>query len=204
MQGGDTGDIQVVFDCDVITVYTCKDLSNVVIEFENGDRVRVMGQHGYVNTFSGNGHIVGVWVKSGENGSGDGPGYGQRFDAPGGDCNNPPDGGGGNGGNGGNGGHGGTEGGGGNGGSGGTCAPDDCLSGGGGTEGGAGMSGGGGTEGGAGAGGGGGTEGGAGTSGSAGEGGSAGTSGSAGEGGGAGSGGNGGHVIGTGGMGGPD
>ena len=76
--------IDVVFECGSITVYSCKDLSNVVLEFENGERQRFEGLQGQVGTFSGSagGRIVGVWVKAGSNGSGDGPGYGERFDVP--------------------------------------------------------------------------------------------------------------------------
>lgn len=37
-------------------------------------------------TPTGGGTVVGVWVKAGENHSGDGPGYGERFDAPEGAC----------------------------------------------------------------------------------------------------------------------
>jgi hypothetical protein len=94
-QGGDVGEIHVEFDCDEITVYTCKDLSNVVLELADGSHHKVMGVNGHSNTFSTNGApIAGVWVKSGENGSGDGPGYGERFDAPEQDCDDdddPPD-----------------------------------------------------------------------------------------------------------------
>jgi len=91
--GGSVGMIHVVFACDSITVYSCKDISNVVIELENGERQRTEGNGlGQVATFSGTsgGGIVGVWVKAGSNASGDGPGYGERFDAPEGDCD-PPD-----------------------------------------------------------------------------------------------------------------
>jgi hypothetical protein len=83
--------IHVEFTCDSITVYTCKDLSNVVIETEDGERQRVEGLNGQVNSFSvpvGQ-TITGVWVKSGPNFSGDGPGYGERFDAPEQDCDPP-------------------------------------------------------------------------------------------------------------------
>lgn len=80
--------IHVVFACDSITIYSCKDLSNVVLEFENGERERFEDLEGQVGTFSGTarGRITGVWVKAGANFSGDGPGYGQRFDAPDDDC----------------------------------------------------------------------------------------------------------------------
>ncbi len=110
--GGAVGRVHVVFTCDSITVYSCKDLSNVVLEFEDGERERFEGLNGQVGTFSGTrgGRIVGVWVKAGANFSGDGPGYGERFDAPDADdCDT------------GQGGSGGTTGGGGTGG----CADND-------------------------------------------------------------------------------
>jgi len=101
--------IHVEFTCDSITVYTCKDLSNVVIELENGERQRVEGLQGQINSFSvpAGQTIVGVWVKAGNNKSGDGPGYGERFDAPEQDCD-PPEAGSGGGGTGGTTGEGGT------------------------------------------------------------------------------------------------
>jgi hypothetical protein len=86
-QGGATGELHVEFDCDEIIVYTCKDLSNLVVEYADGTRVKFDGQSGNVNAFAGNGQmVVGVWVKAGANHSGDGPGYGQRVDAPDVEC----------------------------------------------------------------------------------------------------------------------
>jgi hypothetical protein len=78
-RGGDTGPI---------TVLTCKDLSNVVLELDDGTHHKIEGLHGKRNDFqSPEEHvIVGVWVKSGANHSGDGPGYGERFDAPANQC----------------------------------------------------------------------------------------------------------------------
>jgi hypothetical protein len=94
---GPVGEIRVEFDCDAITIYSCKDLSNVVLEYENGQRERFEGLSGQRGTFAGMGdngdaRIVRVWVKAGANFSGDGPGYGDRFEAPDGDCDDgPPD-----------------------------------------------------------------------------------------------------------------
>lgn len=112
-RGAKVSRVHVEFRCGEITVYTCKDLSNVVIEFEDGSRQRIMGVNGYVNTFSFAGgtrgkRIVRVWVKAGNNSSGEGPGYGERVEAPPQTC--PPSGGGGAGGSG-SGGTGGTGGG---------------------------------------------------------------------------------------------
>jgi hypothetical protein len=93
--GGSMSSIEVVFDCGSITVHSCKDLSNVVIELEDGSRQRFEGLSSQGGTFSGTGakqgsRIVGVWVKAGNNKSGDGPGYGERFEAPEQDCTPPP------------------------------------------------------------------------------------------------------------------
>lgn len=107
-KGGKTSVVRVEFDCGTITTYTCKDLSNVVIEFEDGTRQRFEGQSGHVNTFQGTGPnagkiVVRVWVKAGPNFSGDGPGYGERVEAPERDCTPPAAGSGGLGGSGGSG-----------------------------------------------------------------------------------------------------
>jgi len=91
---GPIGEIRVVFECDRITVYSCKDLSNVVIEFEDGERVRFEGLSGRAARFSGTGEhdgdrIVRTWVKAGANFSLDGPGYGDRFEAGDEECDPP-------------------------------------------------------------------------------------------------------------------
>lgn len=93
-KGGAVSAVHVEFDCGSITTYTCKDLSNVVLEFADGSRQRFDAQSGHVNTFTGTGAnagkpVVGVWVKAGANFSGDGPGYGERVDAPAQDCAPP-------------------------------------------------------------------------------------------------------------------
>jgi len=92
-KGGAVGDVAVVFACDEVTVLTCKDLSNVVLELDDGSHHKVEGLHGHDNTFTAPpGHfVVGVWVKAGANASGDGPGYGERFDASAEGCSAEPD-----------------------------------------------------------------------------------------------------------------
>lgn len=85
--GGAQSVVTAVFRCDIVISYTCKDLSNIVLEFEDGTRERFEGQNGHTNAFSGTGANAGkliarVWVKAGANHSGDGPGYGERFEAP--------------------------------------------------------------------------------------------------------------------------
>lgn len=92
--GGAVSVVHAEFDCTSITTYTCKDLSNVVLEFADGSRQRWEGQSGHVNTFHGTGQNVGkevvrVWIKAGPNHSGDGPGYGERIEAPAQDCTPP-------------------------------------------------------------------------------------------------------------------
>ncbi len=64
------------------SVSSTKDLSNVVLNFEDGTHQKFDGLSGYTGTFSGTGQnngkcIVGVWIKSGCNSSNDGPGYGE-------------------------------------------------------------------------------------------------------------------------------
>lgn len=71
-----------------VYVTSSKDLSNVVLEFADGQHQKFEGLHGYTGTFQGTGvhagkEVVGVWIKSGCNESGDGPGYGERIDNPG-------------------------------------------------------------------------------------------------------------------------
>jgi hypothetical protein len=82
--------IDVTFHGNGTSVYieANKDLSNVVLEFADGSHYKFDGlNQGKTGTFAGVGQhagkvISGVWVKSGCNQSGDGPGYGERFDAP--------------------------------------------------------------------------------------------------------------------------
>jgi hypothetical protein len=87
----DGEDVHVEFGCDEVVITSCKDLSNVVLEFADGSRERFEGLSDQEGAFSGTGEhegdeIVGVWVKAGANHSGDGPGYGERFDAGEQDC----------------------------------------------------------------------------------------------------------------------
>ncbi|MBI1184551.1 choice-of-anchor A family protein [bacterium] len=65
-----------------VTCGSTKDLSNVVLKFKDGSTYKFDGLSGYSQTFSGTGsyqgkEIVGVYIKSGCNQSGDGPGYGE-------------------------------------------------------------------------------------------------------------------------------
>ena len=109
-------------NCESASVSSCKDLSNVVLLFTDNTFQKYDGLTAKTGTFEGTGandgkDIARVYVKSGCYQSGDGPGWGLRFDSPCNDDNTisvPGTGGGGNGGGGnGNGGNG--NGGGGNG-----------------------------------------------------------------------------------------
>jgi hypothetical protein len=130
-RGGPTAPIAWRFECDEVHVVSCKDLSNVVVEFADGEVYKYDGLEGHYGTFgAGEKEIVGAWVKAGNNASGDGPGYGMRIEPDGSECD-----GGGTGGTGGDAGAGGTGGSGGDGGAGGSAGAggtagtggDDCA-----------------------------------------------------------------------------
>ena len=77
--------IDVTWRTDKVDIVSTKDLSNVVLKFSDGRTQKFDGLSGYTGTFQGTGsnsgkRIVTVWVKSGKNASGDGPGYGEKFD----------------------------------------------------------------------------------------------------------------------------
>ena len=65
-----------------VTATSSLDLSNVVLQFSDGTTQKFDGLSGLTGTFSGTGThtgkcITGIWIKSGCNQSGDGPGYGE-------------------------------------------------------------------------------------------------------------------------------
>ncbi|TWT32918.1 VWA domain-containing protein [Blastopirellula retiformator] len=74
--------IQVTFKGTEIYVESSKDLSNVVVQFSNGSKYKFDNlNQGRTGTFSYyNRVITRCWVKSGCNDSGEGRGYGERFD----------------------------------------------------------------------------------------------------------------------------
>lgn len=77
--------IQVTWKGSEIEVVSTKDLSNVVMEFTDGRHQKIEGLRNPEGTFRGTGSnnnklIRRCWIKSGRNSSGDGPGYGERFD----------------------------------------------------------------------------------------------------------------------------
>lgn len=93
---GPVGEIRVEFACDSLTITTCRELSNIVIEFEDGTQERIEDLEGQTGTFSGTGAnagktIVRVWVKAGGNLSGEGPGFGTPFERGEGDTCGTPD-----------------------------------------------------------------------------------------------------------------
>jgi hypothetical protein len=83
--------ITVKFTKTTATATSSKDLSNVVLKFCDGKVQKFDGLSGRKGTFFGTGSfsgqaIAGVWVKSGCNASGDGPGYGKWFEYKDADC----------------------------------------------------------------------------------------------------------------------
>jgi hypothetical protein len=86
-QGGKIGYIEVDFQCSEIHVSSCKDISNVVLELASGEHRKFDDLECQCVTLGvADEVIVGAWVKAGNNKSGDGPGYGERFDSDA-DCN---------------------------------------------------------------------------------------------------------------------
>lgn len=77
-------EVELAVDCEssVITVTSSKNISNVVYSVD-GEHSKVEfgddGPFSYSLPLDG---MTTVWVKSGNNDSGDGPGYGERFDIP--------------------------------------------------------------------------------------------------------------------------
>lgn len=63
--------------CTTITVTSTKDLSNVVVDYSDDPDFKYDGLSGYSFEIPYADGIVGVWIKSGNNQSGDGPGYGE-------------------------------------------------------------------------------------------------------------------------------
>ncbi len=64
-----------------VYVESSKDLSNVVVRYTNGYTYKYDNLScGQTGTFGNGNTIAEVWVKSGTNASGDGPGYGENFD----------------------------------------------------------------------------------------------------------------------------
>jgi hypothetical protein len=81
--GADSYNI-VTFMNEQLHVLSTKDISNVVVEDEDGNTYKFdnLDQQGVTNehTFTWDRPIYRCWVKAGQNASGEGPGYGERFD----------------------------------------------------------------------------------------------------------------------------
>lgn len=81
--------VSAIFSADdkSVTATSTKDLSNVVLKFEDGTVQKFDNLSGLSKTFSGTGLftgkcIAGIWIKSGCNQSNDGPGYGEYVKNP--------------------------------------------------------------------------------------------------------------------------
>lgn len=77
--------ITVQFRSMDVYVTSTKDLSNVVLQFSDWSTQKFEGLSSTTGTFRGTGYnynkiITRLWVKSGPNDSGEGPGYGERFE----------------------------------------------------------------------------------------------------------------------------
>jgi len=77
--------ITVQFRSNDVFVTSTKDISNVVMQFSDGSYEKIELESGTTGAFRGTGYnyykrIVRVWVKSGINESGDGSGYGEKFE----------------------------------------------------------------------------------------------------------------------------
>ena len=76
---GSTADITATVGCHEVSVRSSKDISNVVIRFADGSIEKFDGLSGRTWSRTFDRAVDGVWVKSGNNKSGDGPGYGEWF-----------------------------------------------------------------------------------------------------------------------------
>ncbi len=77
--------ITVTFRSDDVYVTSSKELSNVVMQFSDGSTEKIEDLVSPTGEFRGSGdnygkYITKVWVKSGPNDSGEGPGYGEAFE----------------------------------------------------------------------------------------------------------------------------
>lgn len=68
-------------DCTTITITSTKDISNIVRLVDDGF-LRTEFQDGFLTLVLDATDVETIWVKSGRNHSGDGPGFGERFDRP--------------------------------------------------------------------------------------------------------------------------
>ncbi len=79
LEAADSG---IAVACTAKSIYvttTAHDISNIVVAMQDGTHVKYDNLKGKSYTVP-EANVVTVWVKSGDNDSGDGPGYGERFD----------------------------------------------------------------------------------------------------------------------------
>ncbi len=79
LEAADSG---IAVACTASSIYvstTVHDISNIVVALQDGTHVKYDNLKGKSYTVP-EANVVTVWVKSGDNDSGDGPGYGERFD----------------------------------------------------------------------------------------------------------------------------
>jgi hypothetical protein len=77
--------LRVQYRYDSVKVWSTKDLSNIVMQFSDGTTQKIEDLTAPIGEFSGTGYNAGkpiyrVWVKCGQNHSGDGSGFGEGFD----------------------------------------------------------------------------------------------------------------------------
>ena len=68
------------YGCTEVTVESSKDISNIVYRLDGVD-TKIEFKDG-TTTYTLPGDVTDVWVKSGNNKSGDGPGYGEHHEMP--------------------------------------------------------------------------------------------------------------------------
>ncbi len=86
---GKKAEVSAEWTCDGVTAHSTKDISNVVVSID-GEHVKYDDLSGY--SFEVAGDIEEIWIKSGSNRSGHGPGYGEHFERPTGTCDPGTDG----------------------------------------------------------------------------------------------------------------
>jgi hypothetical protein len=87
-------EMHVLFECDSATIYSCKSLSNAVLEYESGKAQRFTGLHGQVATLAARGvhdgsRIASVWLPDGTRTVAGERAGGPRFEAPADSCGAP-------------------------------------------------------------------------------------------------------------------
>lgn len=86
--GSSAAIVSVELDCDAggYVVTSSKDISNIVVRDGAGNDTRTEFDDAVVDSVVDAESVTVIWVKSGANASGDGPGYGERFDVAPAEC----------------------------------------------------------------------------------------------------------------------